>query len=274
MATLAPPARAADATRCANCDEPTFGAFCHACGQEQRPLPTLHAFLADGLGDALSVDGRLWHTLRPLLLHPGRLSRSYLEGRRIRYVPPLRLYMTVSVLYFGAFVLLDARFFMGMRLEGLGGVLSRLMILVVPGFAVLLHLLFGRGRHGFVEDLVVALHYHAFAFLLLLVLAATAACGEDSTASAEAPDPEKVEITIQDGTVEPLGQRLEVARGQEVQLVVKADGTGELHVHSDPEQELTYDQGTSMFTVNIDKPGVVDVETHDPEQLVLQLEVS
>ena len=45
-------------------------------------------------------DGRIAHTIGALLLHPGRLTREFIEGHRVRYISPVRLYLTASVLYF------------------------------------------------------------------------------------------------------------------------------------------------------------------------------
>jgi hypothetical protein len=44
-------------------------------------------------------------------------------------------------------------------------------------------------------------------------------------------------------------------------------------VHSDPEQTIDYKAGTTTASLTIDRPGVVEVERHEPEALVLQLEV-
>ena len=51
------------------------------------------------------------------------------------------------------------------------------------------------------------------------------------------------------------------------------DEAGELHVHSTPEQDLAYEAGTSEHEIAVDRPGVVEVENHDPDSIVLQLEV-
>ena len=54
-----------------------------------------------------------------------------------------------------------------------------------------------------------------------------------------------------------------------------ADVPGEIHVHSDPEQELEYDAGTTTVEIApIDQPGVVDVESHTLDAVIVQLEVS
>lgn len=111
--------------------------------------------------------------------------------------------------------------------------------------------------------------------LAVLVVAATllGACGSDDPAPADAPPAQMIDVTIEDGQVEPEGQRVEVATGQEVELVVKSDAAGEIHVHSDPEEEYSYEPGTTTFTFSVERPGVVDVELHDPDALLAQLEV-
>ena len=54
-----------------------------------------------------------------------------------------------------------------------------------------------------------------------------------------------------------------------------ADAAGEIHVHRTPEQEYVYGNGTTTLKLTpIDRPGVVEVETHDPQLVVVQLEVS
>ena len=71
----------------------------------------------------------------------------------------------------------------------------------------------------------------------------------------------------------PNGERVSVPLGEEIDLVVTADAPGELHVHSTPEQELAYRAGTTTLPLVIDQPGVVEVESHDLEITVVQLEV-
>jgi hypothetical protein len=46
------------------------------------------------------ADSRLWQSLAGLLFRPGFLTREFLGGRRARYLPPFRLYLVVSVLFF------------------------------------------------------------------------------------------------------------------------------------------------------------------------------
>ena len=87
--------------RCANCGATLTGPYCAVCGQEARTLhQPLRAVIADWAGDAFAFDSRLGRTLRQLLRRPGGLTLDVWNGRRARYVPPLRLYLFVSFLFF------------------------------------------------------------------------------------------------------------------------------------------------------------------------------
>lgn len=48
----------------------------------------------------MDFDSRFMRTMKPLLFKPGKLTRDYLDGRRFRYVPPMRLYIFSSLLMF------------------------------------------------------------------------------------------------------------------------------------------------------------------------------
>jgi hypothetical protein len=50
--------------------------------------------------DFLDFDSRFMRTMKPLLFIPGKLTRDYLDGRRFRYTPPLRLYLFTSIACF------------------------------------------------------------------------------------------------------------------------------------------------------------------------------
>ncbi len=109
----------------------------------------------------------------------------------------------------------------------------------------------------------------------LTVLVTLTSCGDEEPPPAS-PDgePLTIEITFDGDTVTPNGERVQVDVGQSIELVVIADEGGELHVHSKPEQELEYGEGTTSLPLTIDKPGIVDVESHDLEVVVVQLEVT
>jgi hypothetical protein len=75
--------------------------FCPACGQAAiDPDPTLRELLHELAAEFLLWDGKLLSTFRLLVTRPGELTREYLAGRRVRYISPLRLYLTCSVFFF------------------------------------------------------------------------------------------------------------------------------------------------------------------------------
>ena len=82
-----------------------------------------------------------------------------------------------------------------------------------------------------------------------------------------------VTVTREGDSFTPNGERVELGIDQTLVLTIEADEAGELHVHSTPEQEIAYDAGTSEHEIVIDRPGVVEVESHEPDVILLQLEV-
>jgi hypothetical protein len=75
--------------------------FCGACGQPLKPhAPTFWEFVHEFVGHYISLEGRLWPTLRDLFLRPGALTVAYLRGQRTRYVLPLRLFLSASFVFF------------------------------------------------------------------------------------------------------------------------------------------------------------------------------
>ena len=129
--------------------------------------------------------------------------------------------------------------------------------------------------------------------VVLVLAAALTACGGDGDADSPATDPSTssspsdtspesgsesgdgvaVTVTREGDSFTPNGERVELGVDQPLVLTIEADEAGELHVHSTPEQEIAYDAGTSEHEIVIDRPGVVEVESHEPDVILLQLEV-
>ena len=87
--------------RCLNCGAPLNGPFCAQCGQRDiPPYPTVRELATDAISEFSGWDGRLLNTVRALVTRPGELTHEFLEGRRARYISPLRLYLSASVVYF------------------------------------------------------------------------------------------------------------------------------------------------------------------------------
>ena len=92
---------------CANCGA-LSGAYCPTCGQKVTPLQQpIHHFLGEAFTEYFGLDGRLWTSLKLLLLRPGELTQEYLAGRRVRYLRPLRVYLSATLAFFFLLALLD-----------------------------------------------------------------------------------------------------------------------------------------------------------------------
>lgn len=86
---------------CENCGAVVPDRFCSACGQLassfHRPVWEL---VTESVADMFALDGRLFRSLPLLMFRPGRMTRSYLDGKRARYVPPFRMFLLSSVIFF------------------------------------------------------------------------------------------------------------------------------------------------------------------------------
>lgn len=95
------PSRLAGSDKCLNCGTPLQGPFCHFCGQpDKRLIRFFPVLIREFFEDFLELDTRFTRTMKPLLFKPGRLTRDYLDGRRYRYTPPMRLFIFSSMLFF------------------------------------------------------------------------------------------------------------------------------------------------------------------------------
>ena len=103
---------------CPNCGVALAGRYCADCGQRDQPLRLpVHRFVVQSFTEFFGVDGRVWATLGVLLFKPGKLTAEYLGGRRRRYLRPLRVYLSSTLLFFVLLALLDP---VGRVQEGLG----------------------------------------------------------------------------------------------------------------------------------------------------------
>jgi hypothetical protein len=101
MAVAASLERGGRVSPCKNCAAPVLGAFCAQCGQptDVRRRSVLH-LLHDLFKDIASFDSRILRTVIALFVEPGELSLAFHEGRTQRYVPAVRLYLFVSLIFF------------------------------------------------------------------------------------------------------------------------------------------------------------------------------
>jgi Protein of unknown function (DUF3667) len=80
---------------------PLTGPYCAACGQHaHESARNVGALFHDAVHVITHADSRFWQTLYTLLLRPGRLTQEYFAERRARYLPPVRVYLVLSLLFF------------------------------------------------------------------------------------------------------------------------------------------------------------------------------
>ena len=172
---------------------------------------SLRGFLGEALETVTNLDTRVGRTAHALLLRPGLLSASHFEGVRRPYLGPLQLFLLCNVLFFflqtlfgiglftltldnalvqfnGLFLDFAARDGMTFRelraadpeafaayateFQRAASTQARTLVLaMVPFFAAVSYLLYGRDRRYYAQHLVFSLHTYAF---LMLTVAATA----------------------------------------------------------------------------------------------------
>jgi uncharacterized protein DUF3667 len=94
-------------TACTNCGAESADVYCARCGEKQpghHDLAVSH-FAHEVFHELAHVDSKLFKTLRDLITRPGLLTQEYFAGRKSRYIPPLRLFLTLFALQFLAFTI-------------------------------------------------------------------------------------------------------------------------------------------------------------------------
>ena len=97
----APPPAAEPPPACANCGTELLGPHCYRCGQPIKGLVRhFTSIVGDFLDSVFDFDSRTLRTLWPLYTKPGYLACEYFEGRRVRYVSPVRLFFFLTIVAF------------------------------------------------------------------------------------------------------------------------------------------------------------------------------
>lgn len=139
-------------------------------------MVTFKQFILDFLGDYFTFDSLIIRSLRPLLFKPGFLTLEFLKGRRVRYIPPLRLFIFISIVFFLFLGAVDTT--AGTELSEESQFLDsffsvwfpRLFFLLLPLFALYLYVLFRKPGRFYLSHFIFSIHYHSFVFLLLTLI--------------------------------------------------------------------------------------------------------
>lgn len=195
---------AAVSPNCLNCEAVLQGQYCHVCGQKAVSLNVgMHDFAHEAMHELSHVDGKVLLTLKLLVTKPGQLTKEFLAGRRARFISPVRLYLTCSLVFFTLAAILPGAMkdlvkvgptTKGGSPTGLHGNtefkrqlehglikasrepeklreaimhnLPRAMFVLMPVFALLLWPFYRRQQAFYIPHLYYAIHIHAFAFLV------------------------------------------------------------------------------------------------------------
>ena len=88
---------------CLNCGTTLTGAYCAACGQPGHIHRSFVSLGHDILHSVFHFDTKLWRTVPELVLHPGRLTRRYIDGERAKFISPMALYLLSVFLMYAVF---------------------------------------------------------------------------------------------------------------------------------------------------------------------------
>jgi hypothetical protein len=167
--------------KCLNCGkevEESFK-FCPNCGQSTYQESDLKSFTKHFMSDYFTFDSKIFKSIIPLFGKPGFLTIEYLQGRKIRYIAPLRLFIFSSIIFFLLLGLLD-----NSSLETASSKidqetlawnsffsswLPKLFFIFSPLFALLLALFFKKRQNSYLVHFLFSLHFHATIFLLGIV---------------------------------------------------------------------------------------------------------
>ncbi len=190
--------------QCANCRQPAKGNFCSNCGQSAKDMhQPFWQIIITFVGEALSFDGKFYHTLKLLLFRPWVLTQDFMKGKRVCYTPPFRMYLFAT---FFAFLLLSfylspnetniintedtiktdttatlnhfeiavkkATLFADREPELFADTIlkkaSQALFVLLPLFALLLALFYYKQKRYFLEHLLLSLNLHTFIFMVVI----------------------------------------------------------------------------------------------------------
>jgi len=158
---------------CPNCGNDLVAKYCAACGQLQaRDSPTFFQVIRDVAGEFTDLDSRVWLTFRTLLLHPGAITRDYMDHKRARYLSPFRLYLLTNVVLYFVINWFDGGVRVGLGIDlpqtnddgarffdpGAAGIVPQVGFVMLPFLAWGLMLLYLHRHLTFGDHFVTALH--------------------------------------------------------------------------------------------------------------------
>jgi hypothetical protein len=103
---------------CLNCGATVIGRYCHVCGQENIVIKqSFWSLNKHFVYDIFHFDGKFFETLGHLIWRPGIISKEYVEGKRTKYLDPIRMYLFTSAFFFLVFFAIGGHINIGKEQE-------------------------------------------------------------------------------------------------------------------------------------------------------------
>lgn len=194
-------------TNCLNCGTQVLGRFCQNCGQENIEVnEKFFPIVTHVLGDFFHFDSKFFRSLKPLFTKPGFLTREYLDGKRMHYIHPLRLFFFVTIVM----VIIASAYYkkfeqqiknekvvttsgstgsvseeerkeaekiktkivssVDKTFDYMSAYLKYISFLLLPIYALGFKLLYIRSKRYYIEHLVYTLHVQSFAYIVVSLM--------------------------------------------------------------------------------------------------------
>jgi hypothetical protein len=192
---------------CLNCGAVVERKFCSECGQENLEIHDNFFHMAGHfIADYFHYDSKFFQSLKLLFTKPGFLTQQYLEGKRARYIHPLRLYFFITIImvivasqYYkeyqkdiehGNMIITDEdkanateqemkeieenkKMVLSKMAKGYGNIsqnLKYISFFLLPVYALAFKILYWRRKKFYVDHLVYTLYLQSFAYVVVTVL--------------------------------------------------------------------------------------------------------
>src|SRR6187399_327703 len=163
---------------CLNCNAPVNESYCSRCGQkvEVKRL-TWHSLGEEVFHFFTHIEKGFLKTTGQLIIHPGKLCKSYLDGKRKTYHKPVSFFLIWITLYLftwflaGHFTHFENRYTSTLvtwdasTLNIIQKYRSLIDILILPVTALLNWFILARPKLNYVETLCVSFYLFSFTFI-------------------------------------------------------------------------------------------------------------
>ncbi|MGB0522882.1 MAG: DUF3667 domain-containing protein [Flammeovirgaceae bacterium] len=97
-----------ESNQCQNCGNTFSGRYCNHCGQKLNSgRIQFNHVIGDVVATVFSLESPIVRTIRGLTIHPGKLAKAYIAGKRKSYNRPAQYFLVMIALHFIVLKLLN-----------------------------------------------------------------------------------------------------------------------------------------------------------------------